>query len=185
MTRFFFLSDSCGFLDAGNPLQWEDGSVIYWYSCFWALPEQSKSHRTHYHILLSHLRLPQPRGQSPCRNIPQEQGGTFTQSLCCGYHGDMYCFVVCILGMLYVVIWPWDWPAGNTTVASMHYHKNTSCYPQLGVCCGFMIPALSCHVMILTHVVYILYYLKLMIVSNLLSYHRSLCSQTSNQIQDA
>jgi hypothetical protein len=36
---------------------------------------QSKSHRTHDHILLSHLRLPEPGGPSPCIYIPQEQGG--------------------------------------------------------------------------------------------------------------
>jgi hypothetical protein len=36
-----FLSDDCGFLDKGHPLCREDGSVIYLYSCFWALPEQS------------------------------------------------------------------------------------------------------------------------------------------------
>jgi hypothetical protein len=33
------------------------------YNCFWALPEQSR--RTHGHILLSHLRLPQPGGPGP------------------------------------------------------------------------------------------------------------------------
>jgi hypothetical protein len=36
---FCFLSDDCGFLDVGHPL-WRDGSVIYLYNCFWALPEQ-------------------------------------------------------------------------------------------------------------------------------------------------
>jgi hypothetical protein len=40
---FCFLSDSCGFLDAGHPLSREDGSVIYSYNCFWSLPEQSLS----------------------------------------------------------------------------------------------------------------------------------------------
>jgi hypothetical protein len=35
----------------------------------------SKSRRTHGHILLSHLRLPQPGGPGPCVYIPQEQGG--------------------------------------------------------------------------------------------------------------
>jgi hypothetical protein len=35
----------------------------------------SKSHRTHDHILLSHLRLPQPGGPSSRIHIPQEQGG--------------------------------------------------------------------------------------------------------------
>jgi hypothetical protein len=49
------------------------------YNRFWALPEQwlggSKSNRTRGHILLSHLRLPQPGGSGPRIYIPQEQGG--------------------------------------------------------------------------------------------------------------
>jgi hypothetical protein len=36
----------------------------------------SKSRRTHDHILLSHLRLPQPGGPGLCIYIPQEQGGS-------------------------------------------------------------------------------------------------------------
>jgi hypothetical protein len=51
------------------------------YNCFWALPQQSdlgsKSLRTHDHILLSHLRLPQPGEPGPRIYIPQEQGGPF------------------------------------------------------------------------------------------------------------
>jgi hypothetical protein len=39
----------------------------------------SKSRRTHDHILLSHLRLPQPGGPGPRIYIPQEQGGPITQ----------------------------------------------------------------------------------------------------------
>jgi hypothetical protein len=35
----------------------------------------SKSRRTQDHILLSHLRLPQPGGPDPHIYIPQEQGG--------------------------------------------------------------------------------------------------------------
>jgi hypothetical protein len=35
----------------------------------------SKSRRTHDHILLSHMRLPQPGGPGSCIYIPQEQGG--------------------------------------------------------------------------------------------------------------
>jgi hypothetical protein len=35
---------------------------------------RSKSRRTHDHILLSHLRLPQHGGPGPCIYIPQEQG---------------------------------------------------------------------------------------------------------------
>jgi hypothetical protein len=41
-TRFFF-SDTSRFLDVGRPLWREDGSVIYSYSCSWALSEQSLS----------------------------------------------------------------------------------------------------------------------------------------------
>jgi hypothetical protein len=41
MTSFCFLSDDCWILDVGHPLWREDGSVIYLYNCFWALPEQS------------------------------------------------------------------------------------------------------------------------------------------------
>jgi hypothetical protein len=35
----------------------------------------SKSRRTHDHILLPHMRLPQPGGPGPRIYIPQEQGG--------------------------------------------------------------------------------------------------------------
>jgi hypothetical protein len=38
---FCFLSDDCGFLHMRGPLWREDGSVIYLYNCFRALPEQS------------------------------------------------------------------------------------------------------------------------------------------------
>jgi hypothetical protein len=65
------MSDDCGFLDKGHPLWREDGSVIYLYNCFWALPEQSISG----HTVLSHLRLlPTSRARSRIY-IPQEQGG--------------------------------------------------------------------------------------------------------------
>jgi hypothetical protein len=40
-----------------------------------AVTLESKSRRTHDHILLSHLRLPQPGGQGPRIYIPPEQGG--------------------------------------------------------------------------------------------------------------
>jgi hypothetical protein len=43
MTRFIFVSDSCGFHDVGHPLWQVDGSVIYLYHYFWAFPEQSLS----------------------------------------------------------------------------------------------------------------------------------------------
>jgi hypothetical protein len=40
-----------------------------------AVTLRSNSRRTHSHILLSHLRLPQPGGSDPRTYIPQEQGG--------------------------------------------------------------------------------------------------------------
>jgi hypothetical protein len=40
-----------------------------------AITHRLKSHRTHNHILLSHLRLPQPGGPDPLTHIPHEQGG--------------------------------------------------------------------------------------------------------------
>jgi hypothetical protein len=76
---FSFRSGICGLLDVGHPLWREDGSVIYSYNCFWALPEQSLSaselRRAHDHILLPHLRLPQPGGPGPHIYILQQQGG--------------------------------------------------------------------------------------------------------------
>jgi hypothetical protein len=41
--NIFFCIYNCGLLDVGRPLSREDGSVIYSYNCFWALPEQSLS----------------------------------------------------------------------------------------------------------------------------------------------
>jgi hypothetical protein len=40
-----------------------------------AITLEPKSHRTHGHILLSHLRPPQPGGPGSRIYIPQEQGG--------------------------------------------------------------------------------------------------------------
>jgi hypothetical protein len=40
-----------------------------------AVALRSKSRRTHDHILLSHVRLPQLEGPGSCINIPQEQSG--------------------------------------------------------------------------------------------------------------
>jgi hypothetical protein len=51
----------------GHPLWQKDRSVV----CS-AITHWSKSHRTHNHILLSRLRLPQPGGWDPCIYIPQE-----------------------------------------------------------------------------------------------------------------
>jgi hypothetical protein len=36
-------SDICGFILARRPLWREDGSIIYWYKCYWALPVPSHS----------------------------------------------------------------------------------------------------------------------------------------------
>jgi hypothetical protein len=45
----------------------------------------SKSRRTHGHILLSHLRLPQPGGPGSRTYIPQEQGGPVIPPLGTGF----------------------------------------------------------------------------------------------------
>jgi hypothetical protein len=64
----FFLCDDCTFLDVEQPLWRKDGSVIYWYNCFWALPEQSPSRpspaelRAVFYYL---LRLPNLEAQVP------------------------------------------------------------------------------------------------------------------------
>jgi hypothetical protein len=39
--QIFFCFENCGFLAVWRPLWSEDGSVVYSYSWFWALPEQS------------------------------------------------------------------------------------------------------------------------------------------------
>jgi hypothetical protein len=46
-----------------------------------AVSLRSKSRRTHNHILLSHLRLPQHGGQGPCTYFLKEQGGPVVDSL--------------------------------------------------------------------------------------------------------
>jgi hypothetical protein len=56
-------------LRVGRPVWREDGSVI----CS-AITHWLESRRTHNHILLSHLRLPQPGGPGVRIYIPQEQG---------------------------------------------------------------------------------------------------------------
>jgi hypothetical protein len=62
----------------GRPIWREDGSVIYSFNCFWALPEQSLSGpspaelTTIFHCLMI---LPQPEGPGPRIYIPQEQDG--------------------------------------------------------------------------------------------------------------
>jgi hypothetical protein len=61
------LSEICGLVSLGRPLWREDWSsaIILWF----------ESRRTRNHTLLSHLRLPEPRGPGSSIYIPQEQGG--------------------------------------------------------------------------------------------------------------
>jgi hypothetical protein len=70
--HFNYLSLTISFflLHAGRPLWREDGSII----CS-AITHWLESHRTHNHILLSHMRLLQPGMPVPRIYIPQEQGG--------------------------------------------------------------------------------------------------------------
>jgi hypothetical protein len=68
-----FLQTAAGLLFC--PLWREDGSVIYCKLLLDLAGEvtlRSKSCRTHGHILLSHLRLPQPGGPGPRIYIPQD-----------------------------------------------------------------------------------------------------------------
>jgi hypothetical protein len=72
-----FPSGSCGFVILLRPLWREDGSVFYCKMLLGlarAVALRSKSCRTHGHILLSDLRLPQPGVPGPRIYIPQEQG---------------------------------------------------------------------------------------------------------------
>jgi hypothetical protein len=64
------LSGSCSLVSVGRPLWREEGSAV----CS-AITQWSKSRRTRSYTLLSHLRLPQPRGPGSHIYIPQEQGG--------------------------------------------------------------------------------------------------------------
>jgi hypothetical protein len=75
---FSFLSDNCGFLDVVHPLWREDGSVIYSYNCFWALPEQllsGPSSAEPVTILYYLIWEAQPGWPGSCIYIPREQGG--------------------------------------------------------------------------------------------------------------
>jgi hypothetical protein len=75
---FVFCPTIAGFLMCGTLSDERTGSVIYLYKLLGlarAVTLVSKSRRTHDHILLSHLRLPQPGGPGPCIYFPQEQGG--------------------------------------------------------------------------------------------------------------
>jgi hypothetical protein len=67
-------------LHVGCPLCREDGSVI----CS-AITHRLESRRAHNHILLSHLRLPQPGGPGPCYLHPPGIGFT------CTFKFKLYC----------------------------------------------------------------------------------------------
>jgi hypothetical protein len=66
---FLCLAISFFLLPIGHPLCQDNGSVV----CS-AITQWSEPHRTHRHVLLSHLRFPQPGGPGPHIYIPQEQG---------------------------------------------------------------------------------------------------------------
>jgi hypothetical protein len=63
------LSEICGLVSVGRPLWREVRSAI----CS-VITQWTESLRTRNHILLSHLRLPQPGGPGSRIYIPQEQG---------------------------------------------------------------------------------------------------------------
>jgi hypothetical protein len=77
--NFCFLSDNCWFLDMGRPLWQEDGSVIYLYNCFWALPEQSLSDASHAELTIIFYCLiwdsSNLEDQIPVFISPQKEGG--------------------------------------------------------------------------------------------------------------
>jgi hypothetical protein len=63
------LSEICGLVSMGSPFWREDGSAI----CS-VITQWSESLKTHNHILLSHLTLPQPGGPGSHIRIPPETG---------------------------------------------------------------------------------------------------------------
>jgi hypothetical protein len=69
-TTYYFLSEWCCLVSVGCPLWREDGSAV----CS-VITQWSESLRNRNHILLSHLRLPQPGGLGSRIYIPLEQGG--------------------------------------------------------------------------------------------------------------
>jgi hypothetical protein len=80
------LSEICGLVSGGRPLWREDGSAI----CS-VITQWSKSLRTSNHILLSHLRLLQPRRPGSRIYIPQEQGGPVIPPRALGYLYVVFC----------------------------------------------------------------------------------------------
>jgi hypothetical protein len=82
--NFHCLTITFFFLLAGCLLWWGDGSIVCRAITHWL-----ESRRTHNHILLSHLRLPQPGGPGPRILILQEQGGQlYPQPLVSLYHAS-------------------------------------------------------------------------------------------------
>jgi hypothetical protein len=79
VTRFFFCIDNRWFFLYGAPSLtrgWVYNLLIQLFlGLARAVTLGSESRRTHGHILLSHLRLPQPGEPGPRIYIPQEQGG--------------------------------------------------------------------------------------------------------------
>jgi hypothetical protein len=62
-------------LHVGHPLWWEDGSAIRSAITHWL-----QLSRTHNHMLLSHPRLPQPKGLGPCHPQPPWTGWSSPKS---------------------------------------------------------------------------------------------------------
>jgi hypothetical protein len=72
-TRFLLLLDICGILVVGRPPPpLTRGRVCNLLAQFPVIL-RPKFRRTHDHIFLFHLRLPQPGGPGPCICIPKEQ----------------------------------------------------------------------------------------------------------------
>jgi hypothetical protein len=74
-------------------------------NCFWALPEQSLLSRSPaeltVHILLSHLRLPQPGGPGSRIYILEEQGGPVIPPGP-GFEPNVFCWCVYIYIYIYI-----------------------------------------------------------------------------------
>jgi hypothetical protein len=144
--NFFYLSDDCRFLDMGHPLWWEDGSVIYLYNCFWALPEQSPLGRSPAELraifycliwdspnLYDQVRVFfKVKVMSWCRTPSGSHDHMFitVDNYCCVFVGTLSdersgprISFVCT-----VAVWPWGWPAGNITVVYMRCNGNASQY---------------------------------------------------------
>jgi hypothetical protein len=78
----FFCIDNCRFLDVGASSLTRGRVCNLLIQLVLGLARAvtlgARSRRTHDHILLSHLRLPEPGGPGPCIYISQEQGGPVT-----------------------------------------------------------------------------------------------------------